>query len=182
LFSRLAAYLTPRLRPLVEELAALFGRRLRMPGPGETVVWWTTFTGDSHYYQLTATLESDPHANEDMPWVLDLARDRQYYDRKVCPTQASALDLQAAWKRMVRKRGLGRVYWVGSASMGSFDILIVEREGEWRLLLYVKDRYAETRRFATEDAAVQAGHALEIDLRSRPWFSWEPPPPSKADE
>ena len=116
-----------------------------------------------------------------MPWTVELTRDRQFYERKFCPTAAAALDLQAAWKRMVRQRGLGRVYWVGSAGIGRFDILIVERDGEWRLLLYVKDRHAQSRTFATEQEAIDAGTALDTELRSRPWFTWElagkePPP------
>ena len=74
---------------------------------------------------------------------------------------------------MVRQRGLGRVYWVGSAGIGRFDILIVERDGEWRLLLYVKDRHAQSRTFATEQEAIDAGTSLDTELRSRPWFTWE---------
>ncbi len=74
---------------------------------------------------------------------------------------------------MVRQRGLGRVYWVGSAGIGRFDILIVERDGEWRLLLYVKDRHAQSRTFATEQEAIDAGTTLDTELRSRPWFTWE---------
>lgn len=95
---------------LGSSLAALFRRRLRLPQPGDTLVWWTTFTGDSHYYQLTASLDRDPGANDGLPWTLALTRDRQFYERKLCLTSHAALDLQAAWWRMVRERGLGRVY------------------------------------------------------------------------
>lgn len=161
------------LSRLASLAASLFQRRLRLPQPGDSVIWWTTFTGDSHYYRLTASLDRDPRAHDGMPWTLDLARDRQFYERKYCATSGAALDLQAAWKRMVRQRGLGRVYWVGAASMGRFDILVVPREDQWRLLLYIKDRHAETRTFATEAAAVASAHALDHDLRQRPWFSWE---------
>ena len=162
-----------RTARIAAAIAALFRGRPRLPHPGQTVVWWNTFTGDSHYYQAAATLDRDPTANDGMPWTVELTRDRQFYERKVCPTANAALDLQAAWKRMVRQRGLGRVYWVGSASIGRFDILIVERDGEWRLLLYVKDRHAQSRTFATEQEAIDAGTSLDTELRSRPWFTWE---------
>jgi len=165
---------------LASFVAALFQRRVRLPQPGERVVWWTTYTGDSHYYRLVAGLDRDPRAHDGMPWTLDLSQDQQPYERKYCATSSAALDLQEAWKRMVRRRGLGRVYWVGSASMGRFDVLVVPREGQWRLLLYIKDRHAETRTFPSEEGAVAAAHALDYDLRRRPWFSWEAKDPTEG--
>jgi hypothetical protein len=165
------ASVAARLGAVVDRLAARVRRPLPLPGPGASIVWWNIYTLDAHYYQLEVSLDVDPRAHDGMPWVLDLFRDRQFYERKFCPDAAAALDLQAAWKRMAREHGLGRVYWVGSARMGRFDILIVPKDGAWRLLLFVKDRHAETRRYATEAEAIAGGHALEIELRNQPWLA-----------
>jgi hypothetical protein len=165
--------LTARVAALIDRAAARFRRPLRMPQPGETLTWWTLFTLDNHDYQLIVSLEVEPAGRDGMPWALELTRDRQPYDRKLCPDSSAALDLQAAWKRMVREHGLGRVYWVGSARVGRFDLLIVDRDEEWRLLVFIKDRLAERRTFATEADAIDAAHALELDFRTRPWLTLE---------
>jgi hypothetical protein len=164
---------TRALTGISTRVAAHFDRPLPMPAPGHSVTWWNIFTGDSHYYQLNVSLDADAAANGGMPWVLELLRDRQFYERKCCPDAEAARDLQAGWKRMAREHGLGRVFWVGSASMGRFDMLVLPRDGRWKLLLYIKDRFAEARTFATEAEAIAAGHALELDLRSRPWLALE---------